>query len=568
MPSGRNGKQPVDRSNSVAAAFRHHRRKDYAKARQACLGAWQRGTGDVRVAYLMACLEARADNLERAASWFRHAARHDPEAEAEPHTPEDGVSPALSEILVQDSHPVRICRDISIRLHDRGADRAALLALKAWLAYAPGHVKAMEVMGEVAGRMGDHPLAAAVIGRALRLSPGRADLALKLGNALNRQGEPHQALASYQQATRLDQTLCEARINIGLTLQQLGRMSEAEAILQQTVAMHPGHAGVWYAYARILLEAGRTEEALRHFEKTVAIAPDHASAWLDQAHAWKRMGLIRKAAAAYREAARLVPDSAEIHFALGTTLHGLGDFAQAEAALSRAVALAPDHPSARFLLDAVQGNAVGHAPRAYVEGLFDRYATAFDRHMKGLLHYRIPAMMRRRLKPIIKKRGPFNHLLDIGCGTGLAGETLRAYARRMTGVDVARRILARARDKQIYDHLVHDDFQHYLAATDETFDLVVAADVFIYTGNLEGALKLIDERLALDGRLIFSTERCGGSAFRLQASGRFAHSRDYIVGLARTHGFRVEAVRPVPVRMERKRWIDGDLYILAAVNDN
>lgn len=566
MPSGRTGKQQVAGSDRVTAALRHHRREEYAKARRACLGAWQRGTRDVRIAYLMACIEAHADNLESAAAWFRHAARNDAETETRRHSPEDGISPALSETLAQDPRPDRICRKISIRLHDRGADRAALLALKAWLAYAPGDVKAMEVMGEVAGRVGDHPLAAAVLGRAVRLAPDRADLVLKLGNALNRQGEPHQALASYQQAAGLDQDLCEARINVGLTLLQLGRMSAAEETLQEAIATHPRHPEAWYAYARMLLECGRNDPAVRHFEKAVAIDPGHAAAWVDLAHACKQMGLIKKAADAYRHAARLAPDNAELHYSLGTTLHGLKNYAEAEKALARAAALAPDNPAVQYLLDAVQGNRVGQAPRAYVEGLFDRYAASFDRHMKGLLHYRIPAIMRRRLKPIVKKRGPFDHLLDIGCGSGLAGEALRSYARSMTGVDVARRILAQARDKNLYDRLVHDDFHHYLAATEETFDLVVAADVFIYTGVLENALQLIGERLARGGRLIFSTEKCCHGDFQLQPSGRFAHAREYIGRLARAHGFMLETVRPVPVRMERMRWIDGDLYILAAAD--
>jgi predicted TPR repeat methyltransferase len=189
-------------------------------------------------------------------------------------------------------------------------------------------------------------------------------------------------------------------------------------------------------------------------------------------------------------------------------------------------ALAPDNRWARYLLDAVKGQTVGQAPHEYVEGVFDR-------HMKELRHYRIPALMRRHLKPVVKKRGPFAHLLDIGCGTGLAAHALRDFARTVTGVGVARRILDRAERKRLYDRLIHEDFHHCLDAADETFGLVAAADVFIYTGALDTALMVIGDHLAGDGRLIFSTEKSRGGAYHLQPSGRFAHDRGYILGLAR-----------------------------------
>ena len=59
--------------------------------------------------------------------------------------------------------------------------------------------------------------------------------------------------------------------------------------------------------------------------------------------------------------------------------------------------------------------------------------------MQGLLNYRIPVIMRKYLKPLAKKRGSFNQLLDIGCGTGLAGAALKNLAVSMIGVDVSRK---------------------------------------------------------------------------------------------------------------------------------
>ena len=129
-------------------------------------------------------------------------------------------------------------------------------------------------------------------------------------------------------------------------------------------------------------------------------------------------------------------------------------------------------------------------------------------------------------------------------------------------VHIAGRILKRAAQKKIYDQLVHDDFRHYLSTIEADYDLIVAADVFIYTGDLDAVFALIRKRLSRDGRLAFSIEKDPGGHFHLQRSGRFAHSHGYIVQLAEKHGFVIETARHVPVRMENSHWIDGALYIM------
>jgi predicted TPR repeat methyltransferase len=315
----------------------------------------------------------------------------------------------------------------------------------------------------------------------------------------------------------------------------------------------------------VLFEDGHPQEAIRYYAQTLTVDPEHVVAWLHQAHAWKRMGLTRKAAWAYRRAAALKPDRPDIHFNLGATLHGLKDFTGAEEALAQAQSLDPEDTATSYLLKAVRQETVSSAPRAYVQALFDRYADSFDRHMRGLLQYRIPGYLRRNLKSNAKQRGGFDRALDVGCGTGLAGEALRDMTQHMTGVDIAGNILDHAARKEIYDQLVQDDFRHYLAAATEDYDLIVAADVFIYIGDLDPVLALIRQRLAPSGCLAFSLEKDAEGRYRLQRSGRFAHSQDYIVRLAANHRFRIETARQVPVRMENNQWIGGLLIVMTAV---
>jgi predicted TPR repeat methyltransferase len=78
-------------------------------------------------------------------------------------------------------------------------------------------------------------------------------------------------------------------------------------------------------------------------------------------------------------------------------------------------------------------------------------------------------------------------VVDLGCGTGLFGVALAGQCRSLTGVDLSHEMLARARDRNIYDALVEDDLVTALAAMPEArADAVVAVDVLVYIGAIEG----------------------------------------------------------------------------------
>ena len=61
----------------------------------------------------------------------------------------------------------------------------------------------------------------------------------------------------------------------------------------------------------------------------------------------------------------------------------------------------------------------------------------------------------------------------------------------MVGVDLSPAMLAKARGKGIYDRLVEDDVMRFLAAEtalEARYHLILAADVFIYFGELAPVL--------------------------------------------------------------------------------
>ncbi len=94
------------------------------------------------------------------------------------------------------------------------------------------------------------------------------------------------------------------------------------------------------------------------------------------------------------------------------------------------------------------------------------------------------------------------------------------------------------------------------------FDLLVAADVFVYIGNLRRTLALIRRR-AEDGALVlFSTEIADAGDFVLNLTGRYAHSAAYIEALARDLGFSVLRRAREPLRLQNDEMVMGNCFVL------
>jgi predicted TPR repeat methyltransferase len=85
-------------------------------------------------------------------------------------------------------------------------------------------------------------------------------------------------------------------------------------------------------------------------------------------------------------------------------------------------------------------------PESYVRTLFDGYAGGFDRALTEGLSYRAPELLLRAVEAS-GVRMKFGSVLDLGCGTGLAGAAFRPYCDWLVGVDLSPAMLAQARAK-------------------------------------------------------------------------------------------------------------------------
>jgi predicted TPR repeat methyltransferase len=102
----------------------------------------------------------------------------------------------------------------------------------------------------------------------------------------------------------------------------------------------------------------------------------------------------------------------------------------------------------------------------------------------------------------------------------------------------------------------------FLQAQAGIFDLAVAADVFIYVGDLAAVFQGVRRALREKGIFAFSVEASEQQDLVLRATRRYAHSRSYLERLAKAHGFAVETIEPHIIRQQKGADVAGYLAVL------
>ena len=251
----------------------------------------------------------------------------------------------------------------------------------------------------------------------------------------------------------------------------------------------------------------------------------------------------------------LVPQWAAGWFRLGELLERAGKIEAAANAWERAIAADPsDRLGAGLKRDLLRASGLRESmPAAFVETLFDQYAGKFDASLVGKLKYRGPQYLLEALQANGLARA--GRALDLGCGTGLMGEALRPHCEWLGGYDISAGMLAQASRKGVYDLLEKRDISR-LQLGEGRFDLIVAADVFIYLGALERIVGWCAGSLNSGGVLAFTVE-AGGKPVELRESRRFAHSPQYVEGLLTDAGFAGVSLTQCVLRQDRGQDVAG-----------
>lgn len=264
----------------------------------------------------------------------------------------------------------------------------------------------------------------------------------------------------------------------------------------------------------------------------------------------------------YGRAAALEPKLAQHHASLGAAQIALGQRDAAAASFRRAKAIDPGHKLASYMLDGLDGGG-GAVQANYVRAMFDGYAHIFEKHLVETLQYRIPWVIAEAVTAL--NPAPFAAVLDLGCGTGLVGDALGpTRAPIVDGVDLSPKMVEETRRKGRYRTLLADDIVHAMdrpGLRSAGYDLVTAADVFIYVGALDEVFPRVRDLLPPGGLFAFSLEHTESDGYEIQASSRYAHGEGYTARLAAETGFVLEIRQQVALRQESKRDIPGRVEV-------
>lgn len=376
-----------------------------------------------------------------------------------------------------------------------------------------------------------------------------------------------QAASCFRRAVALEPGNWTWRAMLADALRQCGEIDAALALFHALALQRSDTAQIRLGLARCLSALGRSDEALEEFREAVALRPSDRDAVLELAEALTASGDALTAVELLQPLARRHEDDSAVHHALGRCWLALREPVKALAVLRQArdIAVGDEAAAIERLIAALEAGEGADLSAAYVRALFDRYADRFDQDLVGKLGYAAPDLLRSAVDRVVP--GAANlRVLDLGCGTGLAGVAFKPLAAHLAGVDLSPRMVEKARQRMLYDELDVGDVVEAMERTPGGWDLLVAADVLVYIGDLVPVFAAAARALAPGGCFAATVERLADETeaepFALGATRRYAHAESYVRITASAAGFTIRLMEPCTPRREKGLPVPGMLFVV------
>jgi predicted TPR repeat methyltransferase len=328
-----------------------------------------------------------------------------------------------------------------------------------------------------------------------------------------------------------------------------GEAAAAATQLRDRLASGRGGLLARLTLVKALLAADDLDGALDEAREAASLNPGVAVAALTLGEALLAKGLLPASIAEMQRASRLDPALERPRFLTARAWLEAGESANALAIFE---SLEPSPERDRLI---ARARAIATAPRSdpgYVRHLFDQFSADYDNRMLGQLGYAAPQILKDLADLVTPGRDKLR-VLDLGCGTGLAGSLFKSRAAHLTGIDLSPAMIEKARARDVYDSLIVGDIETMLSGE---YDLILAADTLVYLGDLKPVFAAVAAHLAPGGVFLFTTEAKDGPGFELGPKRRWRHGEAYLRDAAKTAGLsvaglvsaspRTEAHQPVP----------------------
>ena len=425
-----------------------------------------------------------------------------------------------------------------------------LSELKALAKRFPHDALSLYFLADEHYRAGEYDLAAEYATQASANAPTDAEIKILSGLICLAQENTAEARICFQKALALDPRSVPALVNLANLETATGEYETAEKHYKRALELSPQNLDAHINYADMLYRQKRLPEALEEYRTAVVIDPGIPEISNNLGVILKDIGEYEEALGLFFNAFNQRPETGEFSVNIAETLTLLhGQEPQTAVKIAQNWRRqAPDNAFAVHICAALQGKLENENNQIYVEKLFDNFADNYELVLQKL-DYGVVRSLRNFTGPVE------GTLVDLGCGTGLAGLAYQAAGTRLVGVDISEKMLAQARKKGIYKELIKADIVSWLLQKPQA-DAFVAADVFNYIGRLESVIDA-----AAPVKLAFSTEDDHSvDTCRLTPSGRFAHNPEYVEKLLQKAGYhRIERQSSV-LRTENGQPVKGTLW--------
>lgn len=454
----------------------------------------------------------------------------------------------------------------ALALMNQQAFAAARAICQQHLAHKPDDFNARHLLGLIQFKSGNAISACRELQRATELPVQARFQAQALSNlslALQARGKPEEAYGAIERAISLLPDEAAFQLNRLALQEQLERWQTIEQLCAgQPQLLHYTDARLTLAVA--LRHQHKNPEALNLLQPLLA-SPDCS---IEAESEWALNLCLCE------QGDRVLQQLRQQGCSLARMLE-LADYIAEESNPAMAVQLyqevvkqQPDNAHAQHMLNAAGGHCSAEAPRDYVQALYNAHADEFENRLQRRLEYRAPQLLADLLSRLISAPQEGLEVLDLGCGTGLCGQALKAALpiHRLHGCDLSRNMLEWAAAKHCYDQLECRDLQSALAQSSPV-DLITATDVLIYTGDLQPVCQAAARALRAGGHFAFTVEAAeDDQAVSLQSSGRYRHSQSHIETAAAVAGLQVKYCATFPLRLEHQRQLTGLMVVLECTN--
>ena len=430
---------------------------------------------------------------------------------------------------------------LAVQHHKRGDLENAKLLYKEILEANPAYYPALGNLAILEREFENYNVSKKLLKQTLQINPNYAGAHVCLGSLYQELGELQKAVNHYQQVVKINPNYADAHNNLGSLYQELGELQKAINHYQQAIKINPNYADAYNNLGVLMKKLEDTQQAIKCYQKAIHINPKNKDAYYNLGNAYETLGKTQQAIDCYQRAIhlsdydlRLNPSDQKAYARQQSSLH---------------------------LLNSLVGVTTKTAPKCYIKNLFDDFAQTFDHQLANVLDYKIPELLKNALLTQQGKNLLFNMAIDLGCGTGLSGQMFRPICKRLVGIDLSPKMIAKAREKKIYDIIENIEINDYLEQNSEKYDLLIAADVLIYIGDLGRLFSNVAAVSRPGAIFLFSIELVLDGDYVLERSGRYAHSNSYIRQLAISNKFEISRIENIVLRKEKNKDVEGQLFL-------